>query len=665
MNTPENFDPSDKQKSASDDFASILSPEGENRPSDDRLFRRPVEKKPADSPGKSAGEPEEEEFFHFPSPAPSPVTLPETPEQPEPDSESESPLNPKDKKQTSWKLWQKAAAGVLLLGMLTAAVVQLWPEGPELPDSSVYYVQEDTLFALSANEDPKSIGEYHSGYDGSGTQSTMQRSPDGKNWLWFNDDGFLCVKRENQDPIQLEDTSSWIPIFSDDSSVIYYPSINQDGVDTLYQYDLDTGDRREAGSLGGNASYLTGEDRLVMTQNDGLAVLDQNTLSEVWFIEGDIIPLSIFHNRVYYAEKLENSYRLCCREGNQTQTVLEGIIYSYQQENGMLYFLCSEGDEISLSQLVTMDISSDLAGFDVENIQIRSPERTLYSFDGSRVSKLRENLLIYPDEKTSGVMLAASVRYDKPEEVKKKLSLSTLLDDYPQSGSENLAQYVEENWPFTMEDWFIVTGDACYCLPEGLSVLPGQYKVSGDWICVYTQKEASSENGFWIGRLEKGEAVETNWIPAEEAMGFELTEEGTLYYWNEFHTGSLYKDGVKLDEEINLTGIQVTEDGTLYYLSDQTSEGWTLNRYIQEQPEELAQNVSDYTACTRDYVVYLQLREDGDWDLYSRTSDQLPTLVAEEVSMLIDALPLDKIPQSIKTGSVHLNSFEYDDYNIE
>ena len=70
-------------------------------------------------------------------------------------------------------------------------------------------------------------------------------------------------------------------------------------------------------------------------------------------------------------EKLENSYRLCCREGNQTQTVLEGIIYSYQQENGMLYFLCSEGDEISLSQLVTMDISSDLAGFDVENIQIR------------------------------------------------------------------------------------------------------------------------------------------------------------------------------------------------------------------------------------------------------------------------------------------------------
>ena len=137
MNTPENFDPSDKQKSASDDFASILSPEGENRPSDDRLFRRPVKKKPADSPGKSAGEPEEEGVFHFPSPAPSPVTLPETPEQPEPGSESESPLNPKDKKQPSWKLWQKTAAGVLLLGMLTAAVVQLWPEGPELPDSPV------------------------------------------------------------------------------------------------------------------------------------------------------------------------------------------------------------------------------------------------------------------------------------------------------------------------------------------------------------------------------------------------------------------------------------------------------------------------------------------------------------------------------------------------
>ncbi len=493
----------------------------------------------------------------------------------------------------------------------------------------------------------------------------MQCSPNGKNWLWINDDGFLCVKRENQEPIQLEDTLSWTPIFSDDSNAIYYPSTNQDGVDTLYQYDLDTGDRREAGSLGGNASYLTGEDRLVMTQNDGLMVLDQNTLSEVWFIEGNIIPLSVFHNRVYYAEKLENSYRLCCREGDQTQTVLEGIVYSYQQENGMLYFLCSEGDEISLSQMVTMDISSDLAGFDVENIQIRSPERTLYSFDGSKVSKLGENLLIYPDEEIDNTMLAASVRYDKPEEVKKKLSLSTLLDDYQQSGSGNLAQYVEENWPCTMEDWFVVTGDACYRLPEGLSVLPGQYQVSGDWICVYTQKEASSENGFWIGRLEKGEAVETNWIPAEEAMGFELTEKGTLYYWNEFHTGSLYKDGVKLDEEINLTGIQVTEDGTLYYLSNQTSEGWTLNRYIQEQPEELAQNVSDYTACTRDYVVYLQLREDGDWDLYSRTSDQLPTLVAEEVSVLIDELPMDKTPQIIKTGSVHLNSFEYDDYNIE
>lgn len=661
MNTPKSHSPQEDR----DDFSTILLPSGEKQNRDERLFRRPEEKKPADSPLKSAGEPEEEGFFHFPSPAPSPVTLPETPEQSEPNSESESPPNPKDKKQTSWKLWQKAATGVFLLGMLMAAVVQLWPEGPELPDSPVYYVQEDTLFALSANEDPKSIGEYHSGYDGSGTQFTMQCSPNGKNWLWINDDGFLCVKRENQEPIQLEDTLSWTPIFSDDSNAIYYPSTNQDGVDTLYQYDLDTGDRREAGSLGGNASYLTGEDRLVMTQNDGLMVLDQNTLSEVWFIEGNIIPLSVFHNRVYYAEKLENSYRLCCREGDQTQTVLEGIVYSYQQENGMLYFLCSEGDEISLSQMVTMDISSDLAGFDVENIQIRSPERTLYSFDGSKVSKLGENLLIYPDEEIDNTMLAASVRYDKPEEVKKKLSLSTLLDDYQQSGSGNLAQYVEENWPCTMEDWFVVTGDACYRLPEGLSVLPGQYQVSGDWICVYTQKEASSENGFWIGRLEKGEAVETNWIPAEEAMGFELTEKGTLYYWNEFHTGSLYKDGVKLDEEINLTGIQVTEDGTLYYLSNQTSEGWTLNRYIQEQPEELAQNVSDYTACTRDYVVYLQLREDGDWDLYSRTSDQLPTLVAEEVSVLIDELPMDKTPQIIKTGSVHLNSFEYDDYNIE
>lgn len=661
MNTPKSHSPQEDR----DDFSTILLPSGEKQNRDERLFRRPEEKKPADSPLKSAGEPEEEWVFHFPSPAPSPVTLPETPEQSEPNSESESPPNPKDKKQTSWKLWQKAATGVFLLGMLTAAVVQLWPEGPELPDSPVYYVQEDTLFALSANEDPKSIGEYHSGYDGSGTQFTMQCSPNGKNWLWINDDGFLCVKRENQEPIQLEDTLSWTPIFSDDSNAIYYPSTNQDGVDTLYQYDLDTGDRREAGSLGGNASYLTGEDRLVMTQNDGLMVLDQNTLSEVWFIEGDIIPLSVFHNRVYYAEKLENSYRLCCREGDQTQTLLEGIVYSYQQENGMLYFLCSEGDEIPLSQMVTMDISSDLLGFDVENIRVRGPEKSLYCFDGSRVSKLGENLLIYPDEEIDNTMLAASVRYDKPEEVKKKLSLSALLDDYQQSGSGNLAQYVEENWPCTMEDWFIVTGDACYRLPEGLSVLPGQYQVSGDWICVYTQKEASSENGFWIGRLEKGGAVETNWIPAEEAMGFELTEEGTLYYWNEFHTGSLYKDGVKLDEEINLTGIQVTEDGTLYYLSNQTSEGWTLNRYIQEQPEELAQNVSDYTACTRDYVVYLQLREDGDWDLYSRTSDQLPTLVAEEVSVLIDELPLDNIPQSIKTGSVHLNSFEYDDYNIE
>ena len=402
-----------------------------------------------------------------------------------------------------------------------------------------------------------------------------------------------------------------------------------------------------------------------MTQNDGLMVLDQNTLAKVWFIEGDVIPLSVFHNRVYYAEKLENSYRLCCREGNQTQTLLEGIVYSYQQENGMLYFLCSEGDEIPLSQLVNMDVSSDLSGFDVENIQVRSPEKSLYCFDGSRVSKLGENLLIYPDEEIDNTMLAASVQYDKPEEVKKKLSLSALLDDYQQTSSGNLAQYVEENWPFTMEDWFVVTGNACYRLPEGLSILPGQYQVSGDWICVYTQKETSSENGFWIGRLEKGEAVETNWIPAEEAMGFELTEEGILYYWNELHTGSLYKDGVKLDEEINLTEIQVTEDGTLYYLSNQTSEGWTLNRYIQEQPKELAQNVSDYTACTRDYVIYLQLREDGDWDLYSRTSDQLPTLVAEEVSVLIDELPLDKIPQSIKTGPVHLNSFEYDDYNIE
>lgn len=661
MNTPKSHSPQEDR----DDFSTILLPSGEKQNRDERLFRRPEGKKPADSPGKSARESEEEGVFHFPSPAPSPVTLPETPEQSEPDSESESPPNPKDKKQTSWKLWQKAATGVFLLGMLMAAVVQVWPEGPELPDSPVYYVQEDTLFALSANEDPKSIGEYHSGYDGNGTQFTMQCSPNGKNWLWINDDGFLCVKRENQEPIQLEDTLSWTPIFSDDSNAIYYPSTNQDGVDTLYQYDLDTGDRREAGSLGGHASYLTGEDRLVMTQNDGLAVLDQNTLSEVWFIEGNIIPLSVFHNRVYYAEKLENSYRLCCREGDQTQTVLEGIVYSYQQENGMLYFLCSEGDEIPLSQMVTMDISSDLLGFDVENIRVRGPEKSLYCFDGSKVSKLGENLLIYPDEEIDNTMLAASVRYDKPEEVKKKLSLSTLLDDYQQSGSGNLAQYVEENWPCTMEDWFVVTGDACYRLPEGLSVLPGQYKVSGDWICIYTQKEEPSESGFWIGRLEKGEAVETNWIPAEEVMGFELTEKGTLYYWNEFHTGSLYKDGVKLDEEINLTGIQVTEDGTLYYLSDQTSEGWTLNRYIQEQPEELAQNVSDYTACTRDYVVYLQLREDGDWDLYSRTSDQLPTLLAEEVSVLIDELPLDNIPQSIKTGSVHLNSFEYDDYNIE
>src|SRR5699024_6902403 len=110
MNTPKSHSPQEDR----DDFSTILLPSGEKQNRDERLFRRPENEEPP-----SPSEPEKdfpvEELLQWSAP-PQPDPEEETPES-SPVNEEETDENTPTAPQ-KLKLWQKIAAGVVVLALI-------------------------------------------------------------------------------------------------------------------------------------------------------------------------------------------------------------------------------------------------------------------------------------------------------------------------------------------------------------------------------------------------------------------------------------------------------------------------------------------------------------------------------------------------------------------
>ena len=633
-----------------------LQPGQESR--DDSLFRRPEGENPVRQPLKK--EFSVEELFR--------QTAQEKPDKNDEES-SESSIEEEvllddenipdedegktvDKPFHSIKPWQKVVAAVVLLAVIITAAVQLWPRPPVLPEEPAFYVQDDMLMSLFAGDAPQAVAEYGEAYS-TAIDNTLQVSPDKKSFSWINlDNGKINVKSAGSEAFEMEEAASWYPFYSEDSKFLYYNTDNVKGGLTLHQCNIETKAVQEVCSLEGSGNhYLSQNGLLVIGSGGQLTVYEEKTLSPKWSLKVNAAPMSISQNKLYYTEEIDESYRLCCWDGNQTEVLLDGIGYSYQLNNGTMYFLCAKDEWTPLSELVENDVSEEELGKNADEILVRSPQRTLYSFDGSRVHKLGDSMTLYVLSENDNAIMTASLIHKKPEEMKKEMKLSSILQDMQYTFGTNfsttdIASYVEGIWPSEVDSYFITMGEKMYRLPEN-APFSQIFKISGDWICIDNRNNDSDES-FWRGRLEGNEIISQESFFTDDVVDYEITPDGELYYWTEESGGTIYVDGQMLAQNVNPNNIQVTEDGALYYLSDFLS-GWTLNRYQNGELQQLAQDVADFVAYTQDYVLFLELRKDNGWDLYSSIGGDAPMLVAENVKRLVHPSPLDPIVLAMNT----------------
>lgn len=626
--------------------------QSEKESRDDSLFRRPEGENPVRQPLEKEFS-VEELFQPTPQAEPdqndeksseSPIENESIPDGHNIPNENEGITVVKSERQ-SMKLWQKVVAAVVLLAVIITAAVQLWSRPPVLPEDPAFYIQNDMLMSLFAGDEPQAVAEYSEAYS-AGIDNTLQVSPDKKTFSWINlDNGKINVKSSGSEAVEMEHSASWYPFFSEDGKFLYYYAENENGEVILYQYGIETQTAQKVCALEASGNNYLSQDGLLAVSSGGqLTVYEEKTLSQKWSQKINAIPVSISQNKLYYKEEMEESYRLCCWNGNQTESLLEEIVYSYQLSNGTMYFLCAKDEWTPLSELIENDVSENELKEDPDEILVRSPQRTLYYFDGVQVHKLGDSMTINVSSESDNAIVTASLVYKEPEEVKKEVKLSSILQDLQYTSGTNIADYMESIWPIEAETYFVTRGKKLYQLPEDVP-FPQSFKICGDWICLFTSYFGSTK-GLWRGRLEGQEVISQESYKIDDLVDYEVTPDGTVYYWTGQSVGDVYKNGTLLAEDINASSIQVTDDGVLYYLGDYAvgGEGWTLNRYQNEEFQQLAQGVTDFVAYTQDYVLFLQLREDRGWDLYSSIGENTPMLVAENVDKLVHMLSLKPTP---------------------
>ena len=574
------------------------------------------------SPDPASAEPEEE-------------TLEEEEEDSLPEETEEEPLRP----QSRFKRWQKiTAAAVAAAVVITAAAVTLWPHPQTLPEEPAFFVQNNTLMALPVGGEPQEVAPYVEAmeYD-------MWVSPDQKSVVWLDrQDLRFYMDPPEGEAFQLPNQNfTSYPLFSQDSRYMYYSTAGENYENTLYRYEMETGEEREVGA--GSAENLKENGSLIAAYGyTNFSVYDAETLEQKWSQDTRVVWADFMGDQLYYLEQAGNDlniYRLCRWQEDQPEVLMEDVRNPLMTTDGILYLSCPSGKEIPMCDLIENDMGSKGQTIleQLEGETVRIPDESLYCFQNGQLRYMGEKLERHAFPEVGNGILARTVTYQPPEET--TFSLAQIMGACKNSGeflAADVASYMSGGWPEESSLDYVGLNGRLFRLPDDVPQSPGTFRTAGDWICIYNSSDELSECGLWLGHIQGEEIVYENFYMVSDISNFVVTAQGDLYYWGGqggTFVGPIYKNGVPIITNANLQNVQATEDGAVYFLSGSSASA-TLNRVYQGNLEVLAEGVNNFNAYTGDYALYLQSREDSGWDLY-RYQGGKTAIVAEQVDSLL------------------------------
>lgn len=611
-------------------------------PQDDSLFRPPED---GDTAASSETPPEFEvkELLRW-----EPSSEPEEPEKDDPEQEEEDGI-PEESEEGAlrprkhFKRWQKlTAAAVAVAVVATAAAVKLWPQSQALPAEPAFFVQDDTLMALPAGGEPKTITPYIDEME-----YNLWTSPDQKSFAWMDDqESLLKLLPPERETVSLQELPCGYSDFSKDGNYFYYSCYETDQKEAvLYQYDIASGKKQKVGLVHGYSPCFWENGSLLVTQSAStMGIYDANTLEQKWQEDLYASAVMLSGNTVYYVDQTENGYRLCQWQDGKVEVLLENLVSYAKMADGSLYLVCWTGEEVPISDLLENDMGAD--GEKVmqmmEGRTMRVPDAALYYLNDNGLQFMGKNLGICSFGGEIESTLATTLQYQPLEET--TFSLSEIMgvyegasDIYPQ----NIIQHITSTWPKEASADYVAVNGKKLRLPENKPEQPYVLMVEGDWVCIYNLSNETSACGLWLGHIEGEDVVYQDFYMTPNLvssfMGFTVTPAGKLYYWGDadgMSIGPIYENGVPIVTDADLQSVQFTDDGAVYFLNGSSS-SWTLNRIVDGKMEAIAENIKDFIPYTRDYALCLQNRKDKGYDLLACNGGNQTTVVAEQVELLL------------------------------
>lgn len=610
---------------------------GQQRSEDD-LFRRPEEDK---SPAPASG-PNDSPAFSFPisrqEPQPSKAEeIPETEETE--DSEKSSSLpevsHPDSKqKKLSWKPWQKITASVLILVLVAVSVFLLWPRSANLPAETLLYKKNGALMAFVPGQEPWTITTE----PGNISNYSMKQVPEGQGLIWEHvSTGGLYYQPIGGERVEIAAENAGAPKLSSNGKYIYYETYRDGNTDALHQYRISDGQNRTIIDGGKFDSWYLWQDgsKIVVSLSGTIEIINADTLEVIWTREGVTYTLpGVYTNALYFL--VDRELWRWDSENEKEKKLLDGFMTYYLTEDGALYCQVSTGTQIALSELLENDLPGEEGEAllkKAEGIMVTTPESALYYCDGGEPVKLGEDLRLSRVSNSEN-LLAISIDYA----AEYKMPLSEMKESLTMmGGEEDLEAVVVPNWPYEVGTTSLLLQGKTYelTLPEELSGSIALMEIVGDHMVAAVRGADSAQSGIWVGKIQDDTIVDDAVYPNLLAYGYHLTESGDLYYWLDETIGPLYLNGEVLEEEVNVAEIQYTEDGALYYLAEPSAKGWTLKCRTDGQTRELAKQVADYMAYTRDFAYYLSI-EDNSMNLMSSTRQGAPEVIDRQVDSLYE-----------------------------
>ncbi len=606
--------------------------------SENDLFRRPEEDK---SPAP-ASEPNDSPAFSFPisrqEPQPSKAEeIPETEETEDSEKSSSLPeVSQPDSKQKklSWKPWQKITASVLILVLVAVSVFLLWPRSANLPAETLLYKKNGALMAFVPGQEPWTITTE----PGNISNYSMKQVPEGQGLIWEHvSTGGLYYQPIGGERVELAAENAGGSRLSSNGKYIYYETYRDGNTDALHQYRISDGQDRTLMDGGQFNSWYLWQDgsKIVVSLSGTIEIIDADTLEVIWTREDVTYLLPGEYTKALYF--LSNKELWCWDSENEKEKkLLDGFMTYYLTEDGALYCQVSIGTQIALSELLENDLPGEEGEAllkKAEGIMVTTPESALYYYDGGEPVKLGEDLRLSRVSNSEN-LLAISIDYA----AEYKMPLSEMKESLTMmGGEEDLEAVVVPNWPYEVGTTSLLLQGKTYelTLPEELSGEIALMEIAGDHVVAAVRGADSAQSGIWVGKIQDDTIVDDAVYPNLLAYGYHLTESGDLYYWLDETIGPLYLNGEVLEEEVNVAEIQYTEDGALYYLAEPSAKGWTLKCRTDGQTRELAKQVADYMAYTRDFAYYLSIEDNG-MNLMSSTRQGAPEVIDRQVDSLYE-----------------------------